>query len=106
MQMVAAAKKEREAVERRNEQLRAQVKDTEMLLASHQEQLIELKMVMQQMTLDRDEIDSRTNTSTAPSSPSAINTQDNISRLLEAMNLSPITPGSGDISPAPSTSFS
>ncbi|WEW57530.1 rab guanine nucleotide exchange factor S2 [Emydomyces testavorans] len=104
--MVAAAKKEREAVEKRNEQLHAQIKDTETLLASHQEQLAELKSVMQHMNSDREDSDIRTNPSTAPASPAAIQSQGNLSRLLEAMNLSPTTPGSGDISPAPSTSFS
>ncbi|TPX26632.1 rab guanine nucleotide exchange factor S2 [Coccidioides immitis] len=104
--MVAAAKKEREAVEKRNEQLQAQIKDTETLLASHQEQLAELKLVMQHMHSDRDDSDMRTDPSTAPTSPAAVQSQGNLGRLLEAMNLSPTTPGAGDISPAPSTSFS
>ncbi|KAL1959593.1 hypothetical protein VTO42DRAFT_1628 [Malbranchea cinnamomea] len=104
--MVAAAKKEREEVERKNEQLRAQIKDTEMLLASHQEQLAELKSVMQSMKGDREELDTRTNHSSAPASPATTtNQQDSLNRLMEAMNLSPVIPGSGDISPAPSTSF-
>lgn len=67
--MVAAAKIEREAVEKKNEQLRSQIKDTESLLASHQDQLAELKSVMQGMHLSRDDLDSRTTSSTAPSSP-------------------------------------
>ncbi|PGH26720.1 hypothetical protein AJ80_01666 [Polytolypa hystricis UAMH7299] len=105
--MVAAAKMEREAVERRNEQLRSQINDTEMLLASQQEQLTELKLVMQQMNSDRDDnTETRTNPSTVPSSPRDVHQHDNISRLLGAMNLSPVTPGSGDVSPAHSTSFS
>lgn len=104
--MVSAAKKEREEVERRNEQLKTQVHDTELLLASHQEQLAELKTVMQQLSIDRDEVDTRTNTSTTPSSPAQVQPQDNINRLLGAMNLSPAIPGSGDITPGPSTSFS
>ncbi|EEP75636.1 predicted protein [Uncinocarpus reesii 1704] len=104
--MVAAAKKEREAVEKRNEQLQTQIRDTETLLASHQEQLAELKSVMQHMNSDRDDSDIRTDPSTAPTSPAAVQSQGNLSRLLEAMNLSPTTPGAGDISPAPSTSFS
>ncbi|KAK2783275.1 rab guanine nucleotide exchange factor S2 [Onygenales sp. PD_12] len=105
--MVAAAQKQRDSVEKRNEQLRAQLKDTEMLLASQQEQLTELKSVMQQMNSDHEELLSRTDASTAPPSPAAVNqSANNINRLLEAMNLSPVTPGSGDISPAPSTSFS
>lgn len=67
--MVAAAKIEREAVEKKNEQLRAQIKDTESLLASQQDQLAELKSVMQGMHLSKDDLDVRTNVSTAPPSP-------------------------------------
>lgn len=103
--MVAAAKQEREVVEQRNKQLHSQILDTEALLASHQEQLAELKSVMQHMNVDREESESQTDPSTAPTSPGT-QQQDGINRLMEAMNLSPTTPGSGDISPAPSTSFS
>lgn len=67
--MVASAQIEREAVERKNEQLRSQIKDTESLLASHQDQLAELKSVLQGMHLARDDLDLRTNASTAPPSP-------------------------------------
>lgn len=67
--MVAAAKIEREAVEKKNEQLRSQIKDTESLLASHQDQLAELKSVMQGMHLSKEDVDTRTNASTAPPSP-------------------------------------
>lgn len=69
--MVAAAKIGREAVEKKNQQLRSQVKDTEMLLASHQDQLAELKSVMQGMHLSKDDVETRTNASTAPPSPAA-----------------------------------
>ncbi|KAF7717284.1 Uncharacterized protein PECH_007563 [Penicillium ucsense] len=69
--MVAAAKIEREAVEKKNEQLRSQIKDTELLLASHQDQLAELKSVMQGMNLTQEDIDARTHVSTAPPSPAA-----------------------------------
>lgn len=47
--MVAAAKIERDATEKKNDQLRSQIRDTELLLASHQEQLADLKTVMQGM---------------------------------------------------------
>lgn len=67
--MVAAAKIEREAVEKKNEQLRSQIRDTESLLASQQDQLAELKSVMQGMYLSKDDLDTRTNSSTAPPSP-------------------------------------
>lgn len=102
--MVAAARKEREAAERRNEALRAQLNDTELLLASHQEQLTELKTVMQQMSLDRDDHESNANVSTAPSTP-AMPHHDHFSKIFEAFNVSANTPGHDDISPAPPTSF-
>ncbi|CRG82953.1 Rab guanine nucleotide exchange factor sec2 [Talaromyces islandicus] len=103
--MVAAAKQEREAVEKKNEQLRAQIKDTEALVASQKEQLSELKTVMQEMNSVRDETDTTPNTSTAPSSPAAV-MQTNLNRLLDTSNISPVSAGSTDVSPAPSTSFS
>lgn len=59
------AQKEQEIVQRRNDQLKAQLADTESLLKSHQEQLSELKQVMEQMTEERDD---QTNP-TAPSTP-------------------------------------
>ncbi|RYP27536.1 hypothetical protein DL767_007652 [Monosporascus sp. MG133] len=58
------AKKEQEILRRKNEQLKAQLADTEGLLRSQQEQLAELKQVMEQMTAERD-----SHTGTAPSSP-------------------------------------
>ncbi|KAJ5114692.1 hypothetical protein NUU61_000451 [Penicillium alfredii] len=67
-QMVAAAKIEREAVEKKNKQLRSQIKDTELLLASHQDQLAELKSAMQGRP-SKDDVESRTAASTAPPSP-------------------------------------
>jgi Rab guanine nucleotide exchange factor SEC2 len=101
--MVAAAKQEREAVEKKNEQLRAQIQDTEALVASQLEQLAELKTVMQDMNFSRDENETTPNQSTAPSSP-AIAMQANLGRLLDSSNLSPVTVAV-DITPAPSTSF-
>lgn len=67
--MVAAAKIEREAVEKKNEQLRSQIKDTELLLASHQDQMAELKSVMQGMNISKDDADTRNTPSTTPPSP-------------------------------------
>ncbi|ERF70578.1 hypothetical protein EPUS_07875 [Endocarpon pusillum Z07020] len=107
--MVAAANKERDAVERRNQQLRDQVKDTESLLANQQEQLAQLKLVMQQMGPQgsKDEGPDSARTSTEPSSPSSYREKDaQFLRLLEAMNLSPRTTEiGGEISPAPSTTL-
>ena len=107
--MVAAARKdarkEREPLERRNEQLQAQLNDAELLLASHQEQLAELKAAMQERPTPRNELDTDTNASTAPSTP-ALDNQDNVNRIFDALNLSPTTPGGDEIPPAPPTSFS
>ncbi len=104
--MVASANMEREATERKNQQLRDQVKDTEQLLASQHDQLTELKTVMQHMSSEstKDVVASPHN-STAPTSPAIGREDNNIARLLEAMNLSPTSPENGEISPAPSTSF-
>lgn len=98
------ARKEKEPLERRNEQLQARLNDAELLLASHQEQLAELKMAMQDMTLPRTDLEANTNTSTAPSTPAPEN-QDSMSKILDALNLSPTIPGSDEIPPAPPTSF-
>lgn len=98
------ARKEKEPLERRNEQLQAQLNDAELLLASHQEQLAELKMAMQDMSKYRGDLETDTNPSTAPSTP-AMDNQDHMNKLFDALNLSPTTPGGEDISPAPPTSF-
>ena len=102
--MVAGAQQDREKVERKNDQLRSQLKETEQLLTSHQEQLAELKEVMQQMHSDRDEVETNANMSTAPSTP-GLYSQENVSRMLDVLNLSPASPGLGSTSPAPPTSF-
>jgi len=98
------ARKEREPLERRNEQLQAQLNDAELLLASHQEQLAELKMAMQDMSTPRNDVETDTNASTAPSTP-ALDNQDYLSKVFDALNLSPTTPGTNEIPPAPPTSF-
>ena len=98
------ARKEKEPLERRNEQLQAQLNDSELLLASHQEQLAELKIAMQDMTVHRTDLEGSTNASTAPSTPAPDN-QDHMTKILDALNISPTTPGSDEITPAPPTSF-
>lgn len=60
-----ASRKDNEALQKKNDQLKAQLEDTETLLRSHQEQLAELKQVMEQMNAERDD---RTDP-TAPSTP-------------------------------------
>lgn len=59
------ARKEQEVVQRKSDLLKAQLVDTEGLLKSQQEQLIELKHVMEQMSIDRDD----QTATTSPSSP-------------------------------------
>ncbi|KAI1343359.1 hypothetical protein F5Y15DRAFT_231909 [Xylariaceae sp. FL0016] len=58
------AKKDHDVLQRKNDLLKAQLADTEGLLKSQQEQLTELKLVMEQMTADRDD-----HSGTTPSSP-------------------------------------
>ncbi|KAL8675242.1 MAG: hypothetical protein Q9168_000362 [Polycauliona sp. 1 TL-2023] len=103
-QMVAAARKDREAADRRSDQLRAQLNDTELLLTSHQEQLAELKAVMHQMSLDREGANINAASSTAPSTP-AMQTQDTFHQANESFYASPASDGIIDIVPAPPTSF-
>ncbi|OAQ65666.1 GDP/GTP exchange factor Sec2p [Purpureocillium lilacinum] len=70
--MVIGAKEEaqvqHEALQRRNDQLKAQLTDSESLLKSQQEQLSELKQVLENMATERDDLTTGT---TAPPSPGA-----------------------------------
>lgn len=105
--MVAAAKVEREAVEKKNEQLRAQIKDTESLLASQQDQLAELKSVLQGVTCNsKDELEVRTTASTAPSSPTASRQPSAVVNSIEPpMCPQDPPPPVEELAPGPSTSF-
>ncbi|KAL4924914.1 guanine nucleotide exchange factor SEC2 [Aspergillus undulatus] len=103
--MVAAAKLEREAVEKKNEQLRSQIKDTESLLASQQEQLSELKSVLHVMNISKDDLDGRTAISTAPPSPAGPLQPPAFPRKsMEATDI-PSEVVCAEIAPGPSTSF-
>ena len=68
--MVAEARKDTDTVEKRNSQLRSQLGDTEVLLASQQEQLQDLKMTME--NLERTQTSARD--SSIPSTPIISNT--------------------------------
>jgi Rab guanine nucleotide exchange factor SEC2 len=59
------ARAEHEALQRKNDLLKSQLADTEFLLKSQQEQLVELKQVMEQMGSERDD----QTVGTVPSSP-------------------------------------
>ena len=104
--MVSAARKdgrrEREAAERRNEQLQAQLNDAELLLASHQEQLAELKGAMQGMSAKGNDLETVTSTSSAPSTPGL--EIDRMSKIMDALHLSP-TNLNGEFPPGSPTSF-
>jgi Rab guanine nucleotide exchange factor SEC2 len=104
-QMVATANRERDKVEKKNIQLRDQIKDGESIINSQQEQLAELKTLMQQVSGDyRKDIDSP-RVSIAPSSPGVGRADSDLARLLEAMNLTPASAENPEIVPSPSTSF-
>ncbi|KAF3917299.1 hypothetical protein AA313_de0207859 [Arthrobotrys entomopaga] len=101
--MVIAARKEREAVIRRNDQLEQQLGDTEILLHIHQEQLSELKDALQQMTAERDELEALS----SPSTP-ALNNQnsrESLNRIFEALHI-PTDPEAPEMSPSHPTHFS
>ncbi|KAL2435087.1 hypothetical protein ABEF95_012976 [Exophiala dermatitidis] len=103
--MVASANRDRDATEKKNQQLRDQIKDGEAVIASQTEQLAELKELMQQIGPSSDyrkELDSP-RVSLAPSSPGAAREDHNLARLLEAMHLSPVDPDHGEIAPSPSS---
>jgi hypothetical protein len=93
-----AAKKDHDVVQRKNDQLKTQLDDTESLLRSHQEQLAELKQVMEQMTADYED---RTNP-TAPSTP-GLSKFDELRNSGEAARSALFS--NGDISPSYPTSF-
>lgn len=102
--MVISAREEalrdHETVQRKNDQLKAQLADTEILLKSHQEQLAELKHVMEQMNQERDE---QAN-STAPSTPG--NTKfDSKDEHTETSGGIQSGSGASDIAPSYPTSF-
>jgi Rab guanine nucleotide exchange factor SEC2 len=58
------AQREHDVLQRKNDLLKSQLSDTEDILRSQQEQLAELKLVMEQLTLERDD-----HSGTTPSSP-------------------------------------
>jgi flagellar motor protein MotB len=104
--MVASANRDRDAVEKKNQQLRDQIKDGEAVIASQTEQLTELKTLMQQIGPAADyrrDLDSP-RVSLAPSSPGFGREENNITRLLEAMNLSPVGLEGGELTPSPHAS--
>jgi hypothetical protein len=103
--MVSSARKETDAAEKRNEQLKNQLKDAEVLLHSHQEQLQDLKAVVEKISSERDENESNAQISTAPSTP-GMAPHDKMSKLFEISSMTPVTPGLDDIVPDQPLKFS
>ncbi|KAF2436591.1 Sec2p-domain-containing protein [Tothia fuscella] len=103
--MVVDARKETEASEKRTEQLRSQLKDAEVLLHSHQEQLQDLKAVVEKISSEKDENESNAQISTAPSTP-GMGPHDKMSRIFETTSLTPATPGLEDTAPDQPLKFS
>ncbi|QDS67968.1 hypothetical protein FKW77_009060 [Venturia effusa] len=103
--MVASARKETEASEKKSEQLRSQLKDAEILLHSHQEQLQDLKAVVEKISSERDENESNAQVSTAPSTP-GMAPSDKMSRIFESASLTPATPGVEEMVPDQPLRFS
>jgi hypothetical protein len=91
--MVAAARKDTEAVEKRNSQLRGQISDTELLLASQQEQLQDLKLTMGRMS-ERGDNDTTAGRDSIPSTPIGSS-----AAMFDAMQLSPNASHISDVPP-------
>jgi hypothetical protein len=105
-QMVSAARKETEASEKRGEHFKQQIADAEVLQHSLQEQLQHLKGVVETMSSHGDDNESTTlATTTAPSTP-GVAPADKMAKLLEAVNLTPNTPGTDEFSPEHPLHFS
>ncbi|KAJ4286762.1 rab guanine nucleotide exchange factor S2 [Kalmusia sp. IMI 367209] len=96
--MVAAARKETEASEKRNEQLKQQLNDADLLQISMQEQLQDLKGVMEKMSAHGDDESNTLATTTAPSTP-GITPADKMSKMFDTNGQTPNTPGSDEIAP-------
>ncbi|KAH9866368.1 hypothetical protein IAQ61_008373 [Plenodomus lingam] len=96
--MVASARKDTEASDRRGEQLKQQLNDAAILQRSLQEQLQDLKSVVEKMSAHSDDHENSTIPTTAPSTP-GLTPSDKMTKLFEAINLTPNTPGTDEISP-------
>jgi hypothetical protein len=103
--MVSSARKETDAAEKRNEQLKNQLKDAEVLLHSHQEQLQDLKAVVEKISSERDENESNAHISTAPSTP-GMAPHDKMSKLFEINSGTPVTAGLDEVVPDQPLKFS
>ncbi|CAI6086761.1 unnamed protein product [Clonostachys chloroleuca] len=101
--MVIRAKEEAQAehdiIQRKNDQLKAQLADSESLLKSQQEQLSELKQVMETITSEQDDYTNNT----APSSPGVARLEFRDDERFSSPT--PTQGGAEAVAPAPPTSF-
>ncbi|KAH0497408.1 hypothetical protein TgHK011_004711 [Trichoderma gracile] len=102
--MVIAAKEDaqfqHDVLTKKNDQLKAQLADSESLLKSQQEQLSELKQVLETMVMERDD----QGNNTAPSSP-GLESRDDSHLVPEKPTLSLSKHNAESSTPAPPTSF-
>ena len=103
--MVVAARLDKEAAEKRNEQLKNQLSDTETLLRSQQEQLQDLKAVVEKLSSEKDEFESNARASTAPSTP-GMPPQEKTNRVPESASFIPVTPIVDEVQPDHPLKFS
>lgn len=108
--MVREVKKDRELAEKKNEQLRIHLIDTEELLAAQQEQLDQLKTTIQQMQDDRAEFEGRISASSVSTSSLSPQYRDSINHLMESVKYPSNTldhdrAAELELQPAPPTSF-
>lgn len=98
------AKAQHDALQRKNDQLKSQLADSESLLKSQQEQLSELKQVMEFMVIERDDQTS----ATAPSSPgiSKFESKEDMRSLPDGFTAPSAFNFTDSPVPAPPTSFS
>jgi hypothetical protein len=83
--MVADARREKEASDKKVEQLRSQLQDSEVLLQSHQDQLTDLKMVLEKITAEEDDNnESTTQSSSVPPTSPTMTPHDKSYRGLDA----------------------
>jgi Rab guanine nucleotide exchange factor SEC2 len=99
--LVAAARRESKAFEKRNEQLQSRLEDTETLLQSQQDQLVELKAVMQRMQENDNQSPPTPNLAVKPSRESIGRITTDLSPVQIAANITNL-----DIEPGPESAKS
>lgn len=99
--MVAAARRETESSEKRNSQLRKELDDTELLLASQQEQLQDLKNTLETLERSTEHEAAGTRENSIPSTP--VNP---VMTAFDSFNFLPGANGTLDRSPEPPLHFS